>query len=175
MPLDLALVLVEVAPVRLSAGAGTRGGRGSDCVVVAACGGVGLIPDCGCCQQVIVIVNMLHSAVSMERSVCTENQLTNPPWRLLLMLFSRLSSLLREGQELESRVEEELQTPPLMTVSRSAAAFPEDVFERPKRRDDDAFSIRIRWMFSWISASCTRLSSAVGRYRIETSAPNSWG
>ena len=91
------------------------------------------------------------------------------------MLFSRLSSLLREGQELESRVEEELQTPPLMTVSRSAAAFPEDVFERPKRRDDDAFSIRIRWMFSWISASCTRLSSAVDRYRIETSAPISWG
>ena len=51
MPLALALVLFEVAPVRLSASTGTRGGRGSDCVVVAACGGVGLIPDSGCCQH----------------------------------------------------------------------------------------------------------------------------
>ena len=55
MPLALALVLFEVAPVRLSASTGTRGGRGSDCVVVAACGGVGLIPDSGCCQRVLVM------------------------------------------------------------------------------------------------------------------------
>ena len=64
MPLALALILLEVAPVRLSAGAGTRRGRGSDCVVVAACGGFGLISDCGSCQHVIVMsFTLVHVAL----------------------------------------------------------------------------------------------------------------
>lgn len=61
--------------------------------------------------------------------------------------------------------------PPLPTTeSLSAATFPDDVFERPKRREDEAFSIRIRWMFSWISASCTKLSSAIGKYNNKSDA-----
>jgi hypothetical protein len=59
-----------------------------------------------------------------------------PLARLLFRLFSKLSSLLSEGQEVESRL---APPPPEFPLP----SLPDDVLERP-RRDASAFSRRMR-------------------------------